>query len=399
VDTLDFHLALWGATEPPCGVRYVTGTPCNANFSSPLPHASVRYATGSNLLVDERGWASAAWDVAYATDGTAYIPLPLHLPPGTYTITLSLTDSAARQLGVTWPEGTFGGTRYTLGTIQIAAPPYPAPTLDLPLALEVSLSGLRLIGAAPPFSPHWAGDQLRFSLGWERLPGRPPADVRWSLTRAGLEPHSGTLSLTPETLAAWQNGQRYITQHVPRTPSLLDAGVYTLNISVGDTVVPLGNITVQARARRFSLERPPHIPLAVTVGDFAALVGADLPTRTVTVGHSFTMTVYWEAQAAPDLDYTVFVHLVDEAGKSWAQSDAGPENGSAPTTSWVAGQIIVDTHTLSLPADVPAGQYTLFVGLYDVGSGGRVPLYAPQQNSARLSDNRAPLGTIVVSVP
>ncbi len=111
------------------------------------------------------------------------------------------------------------------------------------------------------------------------------------------------------------------------------------------------------------------------------------------------MTVYWEAQAAPDLDYTVFVHLVDEAGKSWAQSDAGPENGSAPTTSWVAGQIIVDTHTLSLPADVPAGQYTLFVGLYDVGSGGRVPLYAPQQNSARLSDNRAPLGTIVVSVP
>ena len=62
---------------------------------------------------------------------------------------------------------------------------------------------------------------------------------------------------------------------------------------------------------------------------------------------------------------------------------------------WVAGQVVVDTHALALPADAPAGEYTVFAGLYDAKRGPRVPLYGA--NGAPIPDGRAPVQMLVVS--
>ncbi|HNT73649.1 MAG TPA: hypothetical protein PKH77_01380 [Anaerolineae bacterium] len=376
LDTLQGYLALWDAA------------------------GGVTWLANGNALVDDRTWPAAAWEVGRVTDGTAYLPLPLTLPPGTYTLTLSLSDSAGRQLGVARADGAFGGVQALLGTVTVAAAPYPASALDLPSEVSAPTVGLRLIGATPPPAEHWAGDRLPFSLGWERTPGDPPQQVRWWLRCDEADTSAGALAVAPGDPALWPKGHRYVTHYAPRTDPALAEGICTLLIQAGaEAPAALGDVRVHARARCLPpCAAAPQTPFQVTVeqgaGSFAQLAGFDAPAEALHPGDTFSVTLYWEAQASAALDYTVFVHLVGAEGKVWAQSDAWPQGGVAPTTSWLAEQTIVDMHTLKLPDDAPAGTYTLFVGMYDAGSGGRAPLY--DQNGARWEEDRAPLAVMGV---
>ncbi|HET6447096.1 MAG TPA: hypothetical protein VFI27_21235, partial [candidate division Zixibacteria bacterium] len=63
------------------------------------------------------------------------------------------------------------------------------------------------------------------------------------------------------------------------------------------------------------------------------------------------------------LDYTTFVHLVDEQGNLVTQSDSIPDNGSSPTHIWRSGDVIRDTHTLT--ANAPTAG-SLLIGAYDL---------------------------------
>jgi hypothetical protein len=80
---------------------------------------------------------------------------------------------------------------------------------------------------------------------------------------------------------------------------------------------------------------------------------------------SLELTLYWQSLRELDQDYTVFVHLLDPAtGQIVAQVDEGPQHGDDPTSLWVEGEVVADPHVLDLPAALPAGAYTLRVGLY-----------------------------------
>ena len=70
-----------------------------------------------------------------------------------------------------------------------------------------------------------------------------------------------------------------------------------------------------------------------------------------------------------------------------AQSDGIPANWTRPTTGWLPGEYVTDARVLTLPADAPAGEYSLFAGLY-VPGGER--LTAPDGSDA------IPLTTITV---
>ncbi|NOZ05930.1 MAG: glycosyl transferase, partial [Chloroflexi bacterium] len=101
-----------------------------------------------------------------------------------------------------------------------------------------------------------------------------------------------------------------------------------------------------------------------------ALLGYDLqPSK-----GRWSLTLYWQAVQGVDKDYTVFVHLVGPDGQIWAQHDAPPGGGFFPTSFWQSGDTVADTHELTLPADAPAGTYRLLAGLYDPGSGARLPV-------------------------
>ena len=91
----------------------------------------------------------------------------------------------------------------------------------------------------------------------------------------------------------------------------------------------------------------------------------------------------WTTTEAIPGDYTVFVHLFDAAGNKVAQGDGPPRDGYWPTSHWLPGEPVSSTHTLLLPPDLPAGQYTLGAGMYDPVTGQRLFAYDAAGNELR----------------
>jgi len=108
--------------------------------------------------------------------------------------------------------------------------------------------------------------------------------------------------------------------------------------------------------------------------------------QTAAPGASLPLILRWQAPgAAPaSLDYTVFLHLRDAEGQTVANGDATPTWFTPrPTSTWgsqAAGSVILDAHTVSLPAGLAPGRYSLVAGLYDWQSGQRVPIRGPDGN-------------------
>lgn len=103
------------------------------------------------------------------------------------------------------------------------------------------------------------------------------------------------------------------------------------------------------------------------------------------------LTLFWQSEAQTEIDYTRFVHLRDPQDQTVAQSDGLPGGGSYLTSLWDPGEVISDTVTVPLPAELPAGEYTLAVGLYEAATGQRLPVPASaEDNSLRLTQVRLP---------
>jgi uncharacterized membrane protein len=141
--------------------------------------------------------------------------------------------------------------------------------------------------------------------------------------------------------------------------------------------MPLGGPVVrQFRAK------PLPIPLAANFNHQINLQGAGFKWQmaakrgkwqTANGKSSIALTLAWQALAAsPNL--TRFVQLVGPSGQVYSQNDAPPDNGQYPTSLWQPDEVVVETVTLPLPADLPPGHYTLHVGLYHPATGVRLPL-------------------------
>jgi hypothetical protein len=118
--------------------------------------------------------------------------------------------------------------------------------------------------------------------------------------------------------------------------------------------------------------RTPRIPLEVAVGDGISLVGYDLLPEPVHVGGSLYIQYNCQVTEQPHTDWTVFSHMVDSGGNVVAGFDSQPGRGSLVTTRWQPGWRVLDEVELVLPGDLPPGEYTLRVGLYDA-TGNHLP--------------------------
>ncbi len=114
------------------------------------------------------------------------------------------------------------------------------------------------------------------------------------------------------------------------------------------------------------------IPLKVNLADLVVLESAELRQETFQPGEVIAVTLRWRALRSIGTHYVVFVHLIGPDGHLVAQQDAEP---ISPTTAWVPGMEVVDPHQVTIPADKPAGEYQLRVGMYPQGqSGSRLPI-------------------------
>jgi hypothetical protein len=103
-----------------------------------------------------------------------------------------------------------------------------------------------------------------------------------------------------------------------------------------------------------------------------------------------SITLYWRSESLLPLNYTTFVHLRNAGGDIVAQHDQPPLDGAYPTSLWDPGEIIADKITLSLPANLPSGEYQIVVGMYDLPTGQRLVVPGNPANEVNLTDVTLP---------
>jgi hypothetical protein len=149
-----------------------------------------------------------------------------------------------------------------------------------------------------------------------------------------------------------------------------------------------------SRSDRAPLSSDPQVLLTARFGDVIALDGYSFASQGDTTqgskagpcvtgqrlclgpGDTLRMTLFWQAIAPMDVDYTVFVHLRDAQGETRAQGDAQPFDGLYPTSQWQPGETVAQPVEVDLPPDLTAGPYSLYIGLYRLDTMARLALEA-----------------------
>ena len=183
--------------------------------------------------------------------------------------------------------------------------------------------------------------------------------------REGAEPMRGG---NPTHL--WRAGDRIVDEHTLSLPEGLEPGPYLLELQMtlhGTTVTatgpdgsPVDHVTVGpiGVGQGLTNDMPSMEPVGAAFHENVSIAGYTLGGPH---DDSVEITLYWEARAPVLEDYTVFVHLMSPDGELVAQSDSPP---ALPTTMWVPGTLVRDSHRVMLPPDAIGRSYEIRTGLY-----------------------------------
>ncbi len=326
-------------------------------------------------------------------------------PPGAgYRLLVKVYDSAGHLLDAWDSSGAWLGNSYALTEGRVIRPAtFPDPaTLPIALPVDVPLgAGMRLlgtgllpedvdVGAELPLTLYWLAESVSSADDLMTLQN-PKSEIQNRLLLVDALGAIVAQSDAPPGRAAhptsaWLPGEVLREERALLIPAArfdapeqaLASGRYELRVALVDAAgqplgptVTLGMLQVVAPERIF--DPTPRLPLA-HIGEFAALLETTSPPTTLAPGDAFDLTLLWRAEASAAQSYIVFVHLTDASGRIIAQRDAPPAGGARSTTSWLTNELIRDTYTFTLPPDLPPGDYTLKVGLYDARTYIRLPV-------------------------
>lgn len=384
----------WLAQQAPAGnfATVLTGRDAGGRPAftlAALPHAG---------LLPTTDWVSGET----VTD-TLAAPLAAQLSPGTYTLSVGLVDLTT---GSRLPTAD-GASEAPIGRIAVVAP--VQNDMVQTVAPDLSYGALRLLQVTVPKGPLTPGEQVPVALLW-RLEDRAAQDLAASLQLRGpdgvliaqRDVQPGGAVATTAWLPEMEISNVVTLTVAPAAvaPSLGILAIYVYPANHPDR--PITAVTAQERpdaqpvVARLVLRPPPghqilppSLPLQpnVVFGQTVRLLGAAVPGH-VAPGGRLTIALQWQAVTNPPAAYTVFVHALDAKGQLAFQFDGQPHGGALPTTDWVADQVVADTLTIPVPVGMPAGSYSIVVGLYRV------------QTLARLSlpdgQTQYPLATVLV---
>jgi predicted small integral membrane protein len=140
----------------------------------------------------------------------------------------------------------------------------------------------------------------------------------------------------------------------------------------------------------------PHAPtpqndLEVNLGDYVELMGYDVASSSIQSRGTLSLTLYWRCLSRMTTSYTVFIHLLNERGQIVAQGDQLPGGGGFPTIGWLPGEVIADHYTIPLQKEALMGDYRIELGMYDVSTGQRLPVF--DETGRRIEFDRVLLDT------
>jgi hypothetical protein len=400
----------WGAAYPNAqrsGAAAAAGTPIWAiltwrleQFSPDLTvtldlvdSAGHRLGSAETSLLDEQRRPVSQWKAGSVGRSYHLVDVPATQLPGEIRLEARAYDSATFL-----PLLPQGGTprQSALVASAIVTPAMDAGAavaIDRPVDATVA-PGVTLLGLDAWPAEIAPGRTLTLRLLWQTeqpLVAAQPFSV--ALGNSGV---AAPVVLPADTPV----GQVVHTFADLKLPPDLATDVYDLKLSAQDgaPLVALGQVAVAGRPHLF--EAPPlALPLAAQFGDAVALLGADVTGELAAkAGQPLAFTLDWQALDTPQANLVRFVHLLGPDGRLLAQQDTVPCQGACPASSWLPGEILLDPVVLALPADLPAGSYTLAVGWYDAAAPAQ-RLEARGEEGQPLTDNVLLLPELAVTHP
>jgi hypothetical protein len=138
-------------------------------------------------------------------------------------------------------------------------------------------------------------------------------------------------------------------------------------------------------------------PMLATLGDEVRFLGFDLSSDSVRAGEPLSVTLFWQALRPIDIDYTVFVHLLDGSNLVVGQKDSMPGDDTYPTSAWQPGQVITDVRTVMVDPATAPGSLVLEAGMYRLETLKRLPVR--DANSRLVPGDRILLSQVTVTEP
>lgn len=304
------------------------------------------------------------------------LPIPADTPPGRHSLSVTLynAQTGAQLLAA-------GSLLLRLAEVEIQPALADPATLQIPQSLDITFPGglaLKGVNVAAVYRP---GDRPDVLLWWQAAE-KIEENIGLALALAQLGRDPVPLMAQPRPLIEgyltpdWPPGSTYRARYRLLLPASLPGGDYSLalrliDLTSGETLADqlLAPLAVEARQHQFDAPPPAH-QLEADFGDTIRLRGFELSGAAP--GQTLELKVQWQALREMSVSYKIFLHLTDSAGRVLSQVDTLPQQGHAPTTGWVSGEIIEDELRLTIPAELSAGSHRLVIGWYDETTGRRL---------------------------
>jgi choline-sulfatase len=107
---------------------------------------------------------------------------------------------------------------------------------------------------------------------------------------------------------------------------------------------------------------PPSHPVDAKIGSALRFVGCDVTPPVVVKGNDVEVVYHFQVEERVPAGWHPFFHLDGPGGVR--NLDHAPVGGVYPVERWLPGQRIRDRQHITIPATMPSGVFTLYVGLF-----------------------------------
>ncbi|GAB4147791.1 MAG: hypothetical protein Fur0021_06930 [Candidatus Promineifilaceae bacterium] len=273
------------------------------------------------------------------------------------------------------PSGPDGEPLYTVYTLTAAPPLSMAHPLNLNLGNAITLLGYEVEPAA-------SGSALPLTLYWQVQSAPPIAfapfvhlEDAWGYRWSQVEPNAYPSE-------QWTAGDWIVQRVDVPLPAGMPAGDYQLRVGLfnqetgerlpqldaagryAGSAALISPIPIQTGPPPAALPTPPF-PVNQTVPPGLTLYGYERGSAAAQSGERLQLAFWWLANAALPSGWELRVTLTDLTRQVWTLQQGQPVHDSYPFPQWQPPLFLIDRQTVSLPPDLPTGDYELAIQLLD----------------------------------
>ncbi len=366
------------------------------------PTFSIQLVDGVGREWARRDYSHEPSTAAESADGAQQLScfgmlIPYGIPPGAYTLQLSVLTEDGYDLKTASDESMVPGSKVSVTDIKVAAQSSPAPSYRAPVTYPFNarqtLVDMHLLGAwTENATSVLAGTELSFRAVLQSINDSSQnyslRSVLWDQNGNEVASYEGW-SLPDYTSDTWPMGSIVQVPVTIQIPGYLQAGTYSVGVGLVSqsspaelAPQPLFDLSITRREASYTpiVSANPIEPPA-QFATHVLLHGYELQEQP----DGIRLLLEWEALQPILPQQSIFVHVANSEDSTngeviVAQQDGEPTTptGAAPTGSWQTGEWLTTVHDITLSGEelqmLYDGELVLRVGMYDPETGIRLPV-------------------------